>query len=91
MPDQIVDAVMAGAIQADAARAHSLLGWVVVQDPPQHPAAAFAARLITAGPTPYVLLAGTLAELHAQLPNGLQRCERQPADPPDLVEVWFPG
>ncbi len=91
MPDQIVDPVMAGAIQADAARVHSLLGWVVVQYPPQHPDAAFAARLITAGPTPYVLLAESLAELHAQLPAGLQRFERQPADPPDVVEVWFPA
>jgi hypothetical protein len=73
MPDQIVDTVMAGAVQADAARTHPLLGWVVVQHPPEHPAAAFAARLVTDGPTPYVLVADSLAELHAQLPERLQR------------------
>ena len=91
MQDQVVDKVMASAIQADVARVHPLLGWVVTQNPPQHPAAAFAARLITTGPTPYVLLAENLAALHAQLPEGLQRFERQPTDPPDVVEVWFPA
>ena len=38
--------------------------------------------------TPYVLLAGTLGALHAQLPLGLVRSERQPSDPPEIVETW---
>jgi hypothetical protein len=38
---------------------------------------------------PYVLQADSLAEIHAQLPPGLVRSERQPAEPPDLVEIWF--
>jgi hypothetical protein len=71
MPDQIVDPVMAGAIQANVARVHSLLGWVIVQYPPQHPAAAFAARLVTAGPTDYVLLVPTSLESESR-PNGLK-------------------
>jgi hypothetical protein len=37
----------------------------------------------------YVLRADPLADLHAQLPPGLMRSERQTADPPDLVEIWF--
>jgi hypothetical protein len=36
-----------------------------------------------------VLVAGTLEELRAQLPAGLRHSGRLPADPPDLVEVWF--
>jgi hypothetical protein len=37
------------------------------------------------------MLADTLAGLHAQLPTGLARADRQPADPPEVVEVWFPA
>jgi hypothetical protein len=36
-----------------------------------------------------VLVADTLAEIHARLPEGLARAERQPADPPEVVEIWF--
>ena len=36
-----------------------------------------------------LLLAGTLAEIHAALPPHLMRSDRQPADPPEVVEVWF--
>ena len=31
-----------------------------------------------------------LAEVQAQLPPGLERTEREPSDPPEVVEVWFP-
>jgi hypothetical protein len=41
-------------------------------------------------PTPYILVGHTLAEIHARLPQGLERSDRQPSDPPDVVEVWFP-
>ncbi len=32
MPDQIINATMARSIQADAARKHPLLAWVVTRD-----------------------------------------------------------
>ena len=41
------------------------------------------------GALPSVLVAATLAELHASLPVGLTRSPRQAADPPGVVEVWF--
>ena len=37
------------------------------------------------------LRAHSLADFHAQLPAGLVRSERQTAEPPDLVEIWFAG
>jgi hypothetical protein len=49
------------------------------------------ARLVTDAPTPYVLRGHTLAEVQAPLPPGLDRTERQPSDPPEVVEIWFPG
>jgi hypothetical protein len=86
--DQIIDAVMARAIQADAARTHPLLAWVVTRDEGTYHGQ-FVARLLTKAPTAYVLLADTLAELHAQLPPGVMWSDRQPADPPEVVEIWF--
>ena len=32
----------------------------------------------------------TLAEIHAQLPAELARAGRQPTNPPEVVESWFP-
>jgi hypothetical protein len=37
MQYQIVDAVMARAIQADAARAHPLFAWIIMRDLPEYP------------------------------------------------------
>jgi hypothetical protein len=34
--DQIIDATMARSIQADAARKHLMLGWVISQDQDNH-------------------------------------------------------
>jgi hypothetical protein len=90
MAYQIIDAVMARAIQADAARAHPLFAWIVMRDLPEYPGA-LVARLVTDAPTVYILLGHTLAEIHAQLPPGLERSDRQPADPAEVVEVWFPA
>jgi hypothetical protein len=86
--DQIIDAVMAQSIQTDAARTHPLLAWVVTRNEEAYPGQ-FVARLVTDAITPYVLLADTLGGLHAQLPPGLDRSDRQPADPPEVGEVWF--
>jgi hypothetical protein len=85
---QIIDAVMARSIQIDAARTHTLLAWIIMRDEGAHPGQ-FVGRLVTDAITPYVLLAETLGELHAQLPPGLERSDRQPADPPEVREIWF--
>ncbi len=50
--------------------------------------AVWMARLVTDDLTPYVLLADMLADRHAQLPIDLVRLERQPSDPPEIVETW---
>jgi hypothetical protein len=88
--DQIIDAAMASGLQADAIRTHPLVAWIVTRDEVAYPGE-FVARLMTSEPTPYVMLADTLAGLQAQLPAGLTRTDRQPADPPEVVEVWFPA
>ena len=88
MPDQIIDAAMARALHVDACRTSTLVGWVVMRDPPDYPGKV-TARLVTDAPTGYVLVADTMGELHAALPPGLARSDRQPADLPEVVEVWF--
>ena len=88
MDDQIINAVMARSLHADACRAHPLVGWIVMRDPPDYPDR-FVARLVTAAASPSILVADTLAEVQAALPHGLKRSARQPADLPDVVEVWF--
>jgi hypothetical protein len=90
MADQVVDPAMARALHADACRAHPLVGWVVTRDPPEYPDRVVA-RLVMEAPSPYLLVADTLAEIHAQLPPNLVRAGRQPADPPEVVEIWFPA
>jgi orotidine-5'-phosphate decarboxylase len=35
--DQIIDAVMARGLHADACRVHALVGWVVMRDAPEYP------------------------------------------------------
>ena len=87
MSNQIIDAVTAQALHADACRDHPIVGWVVMRDQPEP--GTFIARLVTDAPPSYVLRADSLAEIHAQQPSGLVRSERHPAEPPDLVEIWF--
>ena len=88
MSDQIIDAQTALAVQADAARAHVLFGWIIMRDLPDYPGK-FIGRLATARPTIYVLQGDTLAELRTLLPPGLTRSDRQLADPSVVVEIWF--
>ena len=71
-------------------RTHPLVAWIVTWDEVAWPGE-FVARLMTSGPTPCVMLADTLAGLQAQLPTGLARTDRQLADPPEVIEVWFPA
>jgi hypothetical protein len=89
VPYQIVDIMMARSLQEDAARNHPLFAWIVMDDVPEY-LGAVVARLVTDAPTPYILIAQTLAEIHANLPSGLVRSERQPSDPLEVVEIWFP-
>jgi hypothetical protein len=65
---------------------------VVLWDLPAYPER-FATRLVTSGamPSPYLLLADSLAGIQEQLPAGLTRSERMPVDPPEVVEIWFAG
>ncbi|MFL5284483.1 MAG: hypothetical protein ACJ8AW_26695 [Rhodopila sp.] len=87
MSDQVIDAAIARALHAaDACRDHTLVGWVVMRDAPGYPDR-FIARLATKRLSPYVLLADTLAGVQEQLSPGLVRVERQPADPPEVVEI----
>jgi hypothetical protein len=91
--DQLIDAAMARSLHADACRNHAIVAWVVMWDLPAYPDR-FAARLATNAPSPYLLyllLADTLAGIHEQLPPGLVRSERQPVDPPEVMEIWFAG
>jgi hypothetical protein len=88
MDDQVINGVMARLLHADAARSHVLFAWIIQQDPPEHPEK-YVARFVTEHPTIYVMVADTLAEIQAMLPQGLARSSRQNADPPDVVEIWF--
>jgi hypothetical protein len=75
MPYQVIDGVMARAIQSEAASSQPLFTWIVMRDPPDHPGA-FVAHLMTDAPTRYVLLGHTLAEVQVQLPPGLVCSQR---------------
>jgi hypothetical protein len=86
MSDQLIDAAMARSLHAGADRSHVLFAWIIQNDPPEHPGK-FVARFATSHPTIYVMVADTLAEIHEMLPPGLLRSERQPLDPPDVVEI----
>jgi hypothetical protein len=88
--DQIIDADMARSLHADACRDHAAVAWVVMWDLPAYPER-YAARLVTSGqdPSPYLLLADSLAEIQEILPPGLVQSERQPADPPEVGKIWF--
>jgi hypothetical protein len=81
---------MARSLHADACRNHAAVAWAVLWDLPAYPDR-YAARLLTSrqAPCPYLLLADSLAGIQAMLPPGLVRSERQYADPPEVVEIWF--
>ena len=87
MPDQIIDAVMARSIHADAVRTHPLAARVIVRDQVDYPGD-LVARLVTDQLTPLRAAGRHSGGLHVQLPPGLVRSERQPSDPPEMVETW---
>jgi hypothetical protein len=88
MPYQIIDAVMARAIQEDTARPPA-----VRLD--RYARCAEISRRVRGAPrrrcTGSYALLGHLAELQAQLPPGLECVVRPPNDLPEVVEVWFPA
>ena len=88
--DRLIDPAMARALHADACRAHAAVAWAALWDLPAYPDR-YAARLATSGyaPSPYLVLADTLAGIRAMLPPGMKRSERMPVDPPEVVEIWF--
>jgi hypothetical protein len=88
MADQIIDGEMARSLHTDACRAQPMVTWVIMRDPPDYPGKV-TARLITELPSPYLLVADTLAEIHTALPPGMVRKDRQLANPPEVVEIWF--
>jgi hypothetical protein len=88
MKDRILTADTAQALQSESDRAGELLTWVVMD---AEDSAEVIGRPIASGrgALPCVLVATTLAELHALLPVGLTRSPRQAADPPGVVEIWY--
>jgi hypothetical protein len=86
--DDILTPEMAVALHQRALDLGDMAVWVISADEPDHPGA-LVARLITDGATPYVMTATSLPELRAMLPTGLERSDRQPADPEDVLEVWL--
>lgn len=55
--DQIIDAMMAPALQVDAIRGHPLMAWIVTRDEANGPGV-FVARLVTDAATPPLRVAG---------------------------------
>jgi hypothetical protein len=86
--DQVITPEMARAVQADALRGRPLVGWVVSAGEDEHHGK-LVARMVTVLPSAFVLVADTLEELRAMLPPGLERSERQPVDPPVVIELWW--
>jgi hypothetical protein len=72
MADQVINRATARGLQADARRNRLLVGWVVVRDQPRP--GQFIARLVTNGPTRYVLQADTLVELCQCRLKSPQKC-----------------
>jgi hypothetical protein len=80
---------MARVLPADACRDHAAVTWVVMREAPENPEQVIA-RPATKQLSPYVLLrANTMAGAQEHLPPRLVRSERQPADPLEVVEIWF--
>jgi hypothetical protein len=85
---RVLTAEAAQALQDESDRNRELLTWVVMVD---EVTAEAIARPIAPGRSalPCVLLAATLDDLHGQLPAGLTWSPWPPADPPNVVEVWY--
>jgi hypothetical protein len=88
VPDEIITPEMAGVLHQRALELSDMAVWVISEDEPGHPGV-LVARLVTDRATSYVLTATSLPALRAQLPADLERSERQPGDPEEVLEVWL--
>ncbi len=70
MPDQIIDAVMARSIHADAVRTHPLAARVIVRDQVDYPGD-LVARLVTDVLRPYVRFHRVRSALHGHDPKSV--------------------
>jgi len=59
-----------------------------MQNVPEHPDTMVV--LVTEDQTAFVLIGDTLAEIPEQLLPDLERSDRRPSDPPEVVEVGAP-
>ena len=86
MPDRILTAELAAALQADCEAEGELLVWIVSGTEGE-----MVARPVTSGrgALPYVLTADTLAALRALLPAGLLRMDDGAALPDGAAEAWL--
>jgi hypothetical protein len=79
--DQVIDAAMARGLHADAYRSHALVGWVVMQDPPEY-LDKVTARLVTETPLPPNFQGSVLCTLFkAQPPMPLRGHQQASACP----------
>ena len=76
----------------DTPRHNTLDMWAVYQQPRDYPDSYVARRYIIAPgatmATVDMFIADSLAELHALLPPGLHRIERDVNDDPRILETW---
>ena len=88
MPDRILTAEIAQALQDDSTAEDEALVWIVTGGEGE-----MLARPVAAGrgALAYVLFAETLAGLRALLPAGLVRSPRMPGDPAGVIEMWYPA
>jgi hypothetical protein len=74
-------------------RPRRAITWVVYDHPSRpmllYPDVFVARKWVGVTPTGDLLTAGTYRELRLKLPVGMARRDRQPADDPDIVEVWL--
>jgi hypothetical protein len=86
--DRIVTPETARHLQAEAMRQYGMAEWFVTWIGSDQNGW-MSARLVVDVPTGYVLPAETLVILRSLLPQGLVRTAREPADPADVLEVWY--
>ena len=88
MHDQIIDALMA--VSASRRRLPDApAGGLGGDARPARLPGKVTARLVTGRAVTLHPGHQSLAEIQAALPHGLVRTERQQADPPEVVEIWF--
>lgn len=91
MRTEIIDAAMAQRLQNKAIHEGDLWIWTITENPSDQPGL-FVCRPHSTklgGAFGFALVGQTLDEVRRQLPWGLHRQGRDPADNPVIVEIWF--